>query len=173
MRLKDVFAELDLNEYVCRIDSFIVLHFGKHKHIRSSEELATLVSQSGRITVKAVGVSIWADRSLSTGWFPTNKQTDTVTWFFKPQHLVPITVADTYDSLNPGDLLAFKQTMAVVIDVKKIRRPKFYNSCSWTSNKITIVSGKKFTSILRLTTGRSYKVVRSHEIQKSSPDTAQ
>lgn len=144
LSLSELFNDLDINDYVAIINSFVVIHYGSYKLIKNPEQLENI--QTGhRITIVGIGIKIYKSynnltNELGEPWGPTDEEH--ISWFFTPNQLVPLTTVKKYESANVGDLVMYRKSHGVVHQVKKLPRKQFYATCSWTEKQIMVLSGQ-------------------------------
>ena len=171
--LSTLFGSLDINSYVGVICSFIVFQGGEYHDVNTSEEVQRILLGNSRgWSIRAVGVKIYRSYDYSKlsplmPWEPTGSEV--INWYYRPRHLVPIEDVEQFNNVAEGDLIVFKKTQALVIKVKTLRRPRFYNSCSWTAKKVTVLSGGQANQV-RLVTNRPYEVIQAKRSRQSSPE---
>lgn len=61
-------------------------------------------------------------------------------WFFNPWELVPMKEILKYESVHPGDLVLFKKAKGMVVKKKKLNKPRFYSTSSWSCYSITLLN---------------------------------
>ena len=99
---------------------------------------------------------------------PTNelviktKDGQEVTWFYKPWDLVPITEIIKYESVSKGNLILFKQTNGLVVKKKRLNKPKYYSTSSWSCYAITLLNHTA-DGFTRFLPNRQFKVARSSD----------
>lgn len=162
MSLDKLFSQLDIDEYVVEVTSFLVFTNRNYKFIRNLQEAENVLKTGKRWSIRAVGVKIYRNydkqtKTLGSVWEPT--AIPTIEWFYVPRHLVDLKTVELYNSVNVGDMLAFMKTQALVTNVKTLKRTKFWITCSWTKKKITILNGSTGRQ-MRLTTNRGYEVIK-------------
>ena len=161
-KIDPLFQSLQVNDYVAVINSFIVFHNFSYSHITTQTEVNRLLQEKRRVYVIAAGVTIHKTYNIETHalgevWQPTNNQS--ICWIYNLGHLIPIEDVELYNSVETGDLLMFDKSQAVVTKVKTLKRRKFYDTCSWTNKKITVLNGSAGRQV-RLITSRSYKIIK-------------
>lgn len=61
-------------------------------------------------------------------------------WFFNPWELVPMEEILKYEGVHPGDLVLFKKAKGMVVKKKKLNKPRFYSTSSWSCYSITLLN---------------------------------
>lgn len=61
-------------------------------------------------------------------------------WFYKPWELVPLTEIIKYESVECGDLVMFQKSHGLVVKKKRLNKPKFYMTSSWSCYSITLLN---------------------------------
>lgn len=164
--LEKLFSTLEIDKYVGVISSFIVFHSGKYKFVNSIEESKRLQSQKGKhYSIRAIGITIHKEydpttHKLGDVW-DMMFSNQPIKWYYKPKHLIPIEDVEQFNNVQVGDMIVFKKTQALVINVKELSRLKFYSNCSWTKKSITVLSGNQARQV-RLITNRPYQVIKHH-----------
>jgi len=162
--LDKLFSQLDIDEYVVEISSFLIFTNRGYRFVRTIQEADNVIKTGKRWTIKAVGVKIYHSynpetKSLGKIWEPT--ALPTIEWFYLPRHFVDLETTQLYNSIDAGDMIAFKKTQAFVASAKILKRSKFWITCSWTKKKITILNGSTGRQI-RLTTSRNFTVIKTN-----------
>jgi hypothetical protein len=163
LSLEKLFSQLDIDQYVVEVSSFLVFTNRSYKFIRNIQDADKIIKSGKRWSIRAVGVKIYRSydsetKTLGKAWEPTSLPT--IEWFYTPRHLVDLQTIQLYNSVNVGDMIAFMKTQALVTNVKTLKRTKFWITCSWTKKKITILNGSTGRQ-MRLTTNRGYTVLKS------------
>lgn len=169
-KLDLLFSDLMIENYIAIIKSFIVFHEGKYKLISTKEEVEQIKNQKNKYFIGAAGIEIYKTYDMETKeglepWPPTKE--NNITWFYKISHLIPIEDIEKYNTVIAGDLIVFSKTQGLVTTVKKLKRNKFYSTCSWTNKKITILGGNKALKI-RLGINRQFDVIKNKSKDQSS-----
>jgi len=171
--LASLFATLNVNSYVAEITSFLVLHALEYKIVKTKEEITALLSERSfrGVCVVAAGIKIYKSYDLFTKdlgpvWEPTSG--NNVVWFFEIKHLMPIEDVENFNKVEPGDMLVFEKTQALVVAVKTLARRKFYNTCSWTDKRIMVLSGGSRGRQTRLITNRTFSIIKNNQDSSSS-----
>lgn len=159
--LLELFSELDIDQYVAKIDSFIVLHYGSYKLVKNLEQIAG-IRTGHRTTIVAVGIKIyksydWDNNVFGEPWGPTNEQH--ISWFFTPNQLIPMELVRQYESATVGDLVMYRKSHGVVNHIKTMRRKHFYATCSWTNKQVMVLSGQD-AEPTKLSVERPYKLIK-------------
>lgn len=87
-------------------------------------------------------------------WKPTGSK-DEVILFFSHYDCVPMEQIIEYESCNPGDLVLFSKANGFVVKKKKLNKPRFHSTSSWTSYSLTLLSNQTF---LRFVANRKFSV---------------
>jgi len=162
LSLDKLFSQLDIDQYVVEVCSFVIITNGGYRFIRNNQEAENVIKTGKRWSIRAVGVKIYHSydpetKTLGKIWEPTSLPT--IEWFYLPRHFVDLDIAQLYNSINVGDMVVFKKTQAFVASVKTLKRKKFWATCSWTKKKITVLNGSTGRQ-MRLTTSRDYTVLK-------------
>ena len=171
--LNTLFSDLNIDTYVGSSTSLVIFHAGEYSFIDSPEKAKKILEQKNRrYHIRAVGLKLYKDydpktRQVGQVWEPTNNPS--VVWYYKMRHVIPIEDVEQYNSLSVGDMIAFKKTQALVVKVKSLKRHKFYNYCSWTSKKITVLSGSQAHQV-RMLTNRPYQIIKRPEASNDITD---
>ena len=163
--LADLFSDLEINQYIGRIESFIVFHYGSYKLVKNLEQVEG-IKTGHRITIVAVGIKIYksyddVSKKFGEPWGPTNQEH--IDWFFAPNQLIPFELIKQYETANVGDLVMYRKSHGVVHQVKKLSRKQFYATCSWTDKKIMVLSGQN-ANPTKLSVERPYVLVKGWKI---------
>lgn len=158
-----LFNELDISKYIATINSFVVFHQGRYHFVYTVEQANKIIASKKRYNIRAVGVAIYhsydvATKALGEPWQATNIQT--IQWFYHPKHLIDAEIVSSYENIEVGDMLVFKKTQALVINIKVLKRNKFWATCSWTRKKITILNGSTGHQV-RLNTNRAFTILKA------------
>ena len=163
LSLDKLFSQLDIDEYVVEVCSFVIFTSGGYKFVRTAQEADNVIKTGKRWSIRAVGVKIYRSydfetKTLGKIWEPTAMPT--IEWFYLPRHFIELESVQLYNSITTGDMLVFKKTQALVTSVKTLNRKKFWTTCSWTKKKITILNGSTGRQ-MRLTTNRDYSILKA------------
>lgn len=163
MSLDKLFSQLDIGKYVAAITSFVIVHEGRYQYINSKQDVERVLKTKKHYSIRAVGIKLHHSYDSQTkvvgeAWEPTS--IPTIQWFFQTKHLIKIKDVEAYESIEVGDMLAFKQTQAFVVKVKILKRKKFWATCSWTRKKITVLNGSNGNQV-RLNLNRSFEVIKA------------
>jgi len=161
--LEKLFSQLDIDEYVVEITSFLVFTNFNYKIVRNAQEAEIIIKSGKRWSIRAVGVKFYHSYDKQTNklgdvWKPTT--IPSIEWFYFPSHLIDLQTVEQYNSINVGDMLAFMKIQALVLSVKTLKRTKFWTTCSWTKKKITILNGSTGRQ-MRLNLNRRYDIIKS------------
>jgi len=63
-------------------------------------------------------------------------------WFYKQYDLLPMETIIQYENVQMGDLLWFKYTNGLALNVKTLNKQRFYMANSWTCKNISILNNK-------------------------------
>jgi hypothetical protein len=159
--LIELFGELDVDNYIAQVDSFLVFHYGNYKLVKNLEQLGN-IRTGHRMTIVAVGVKIYKSYDHSTKevgepWGPTNEEH--ISWFFTPKQLVPLELVVQYESANVGDLVLYRKSHGMVYQIKVLKRNHFYSTCSWTRKKVMVLSAQD-ANPTKLSVDRPYKLLK-------------
>lgn len=176
MELNKLFSALDVDSYVGRIVSFLVVHRGAYLVVKSPDEVAALVSKGGRLTIIAAGLKFYTDLAAkpSDAWRGTSS--DQFTWFFVPRQLVPLELVAQYNGAAPGDLVMYSKSHGVVKEVTTTKRTKFWATCSWTRRTVMVLSGQG-AKPTKLSVDRPYRLVAastgSHQHEETTDQVSE
>lgn len=160
--LAALFSDLELDSYVGVICSFLVLQSGDCHFVYNARMADRILAKKHRWSIRAVGIRFHKSYDVATKnpgqlWEPTNNAS--VAWYYKPKHLIPLEDVEQFNKVEPGDMIVFKTTQALVIRVQTVQRHRFWKCCSWSSKKITVLSGGAGHQV-RLSTNRPYEVIK-------------
>lgn len=173
MRFDKLFKDLNQEEYIGKITSFIVLHAGEYKLINSKEELEQL--QSGyRITIQAIGVHFFLNynketRQVGEPWKIT--QQESILWFFSPKQLVRFDSIAQYEQAEVGDLVMYKRSHGLVSKIRTLPKKRWWASSSWSRKQVMVISGQD-AHAQKLSIERPYKLIKSSSFNQSSPSSS-
>lgn len=162
VRADPLFQSLNINEFVGVINSFVVFHDSSFKLVSSENEAKTLQQTKKRTFVIAAGVTFYKNYNKETkalGEVWEYSSSSNIVWLYTPKLLIPIESVELFNSVEAGDMIVFQKSQAIVISVKTLKRQKFYETCSWTNKKITVLNGSHGKKA-RLVTERPYKVIK-------------
>lgn len=77
-------------------------------------------------------------------WYPPGSKEEVVV-FFSQYDCVPMEQIVEYESCSLGDLILFTKSNGLVIKKKKLNKPKFHSTSSWTSYSVTLLIGHSYT----------------------------
>lgn len=142
--------------YVGKIVSFIIsLSYGNYIVVddHNIDEIMNRISKMGRkldsFPINMVGLKFYKgiERDSNNHLVPINQWdiTKEHIWFYRSWDLVSIESVIEYEKLQPGNLVLFARSRGMVLKTKFINKVKFYNTNSWSSASITMLSsnGKK------------------------------
>jgi hypothetical protein len=160
-RLEKLFANLPLNSYVAEINSFLVFFQRKYQFVTNPAQAQQIMQSGKKWSIRAVGVKLYKsyDSSNKTVKDVWEYDSQTISWYFRLHHILPIEEVELYNSIEVGDMVFFKKTQAFVTTVKNINRRKWWNKCSWTDKRITVLSGSLGRQF-KLNTNRPYQIIK-------------
>mgnify|MGYP003351186812 CR=1 FL=1 len=123
MEFKKLFQNLDQNNFVCQINSFLIFHRGTYKLICSLEE-ANNLDFKNKIVICGIGVKFFnsynsATKQLENPWKITEQ--DNIIWLFPPKQLIPIELVEQYENAEVGDLVVYSKSHGLVSKITKLK----------------------------------------------------
>lgn len=162
MRLEKLFENLNINSYVGAISSFLVFHERKYKFITSIAQAQQVLNSNKSWSIRAIGIKFYKtyNKDTKTVGETWEHENSTISWFYRNKKIIPIEEVEKFNTIELGDMIAFKKTQAIVVGVDDKRPKRWWVNCSWTTKKVTILSGSKGRKI-KLLTNRPFEVIKA------------
>lgn len=157
-----IFSELNLGDttvslhdcYVAKITHYLIELGNCFLIVDQSNGLETLrlakkkFGSRTNLRVVSVGVEFYkgmekdqAGLRAINKWEPKNSDNQKFIWFYRPCDLVFIEEILKYEAANPGDLIIFQKTMNITIKKRKLNKPSFYSTSSWSTFSLILLNG--------------------------------
>lgn len=163
--LDNLFSNLNIDTYIAAICSFVIFHQGRYQFVTNKEQVDKIARSKKYFSIRAIGIKLYHSynpitKALGSIWEPSS--ISTIQWFFHPRHLLDIETYEQYEKISVGDMLMFKKTQALVINIKVLKRKKFWANCSWTRKKISMLNGSTSHQV-RVSTNRPFTIIKSKQ----------
>lgn len=161
------------HSYVAEITHFLIRENGR-SYLVNKKTLPEAIKRRkerfgprAKLYIHSIGVRLYkgfercADGTLKPidPWTPTGCS-DEVVLFFSEYDCIPMEQIIRYESCKPGSLVLFAKSNGLVIKKKKLNKPRFHSTNSWTSYAISILSNQ---SIVRFVPNRKFSVYVPNE----------
>lgn len=161
-------AENPGEAYVAEITHFLIRENNKN-YLVNKKTLPEAIKRRkerfgprAKLYIHSIGVKLYKGfERLKDGtlkpinpWMPPGS-TDEVVLFFSQYDCVPLEQIVRYEACKPGELVLFAKTNGLAIKKKKLNKPRFHSTNSWTSYSISILSNQ---SIVRFVPSRKFSV---------------
>lgn len=164
MEFKELFSGLERDNFVCRINSFIVFHRGVYKLVENKEEIDK-INDKCKIIICAIGVKFFNkfDKTSKETFEPWKITEDKqIIWMFSPRNLIPIENVHQYESAEMGDLVLYTKSHGFISKISNNRINSWWAKSSWTQKKVTVISGQN-SKPHKLSIERPYKLIRKEK----------
>lgn len=140
---------------------FSLLH--SEEQVKDMEQWSREKYGHSSIHVFAVGLKFYRNFNKETNtpsvpWEYSEQET----WFYSPWDLVPMSNIVAYEKCEPGDLILTPKTVNIVLANKRLNKPGFYKTGSWTSHRVTMLRGSNGLSMF-LVPDRKFEVVTPND----------
>lgn len=159
VKLEKLFENLEIDSYVGTISSFLVFHERRYKFVTSVAQAQQVLNSKKNWSIRAIGLNFYKNYNQQTKTIGDKWEYNipTISWFYKPRSIIPIETVELHNSVEIGDLIAFKKTQAIVINIKNKSPKRWWSRTNWTTKKITVLAGSKGHRY-KLNTHRPYEV---------------
>jgi hypothetical protein len=164
--------------YVAEITHFLIRENNKNYLVNKKtlpqaiKRRKELFGPRAKLYIHSLGVKLYRGFERSKNgtlkpihpWTPPGCQ-DEVVLFFSEHDCIPLEQIVQYESCKPGNLVLFAKSNGLVIKKKRLNKPRFHSTNSWTSYAISILSNQ---SIMRFVPNRKFVIYTPNESNDGS-----